>query len=58
MEDQDPPIGATTRRDALDKALSLYITLRPTVMPSADVVLNDILHIANEFHNFLKGDAK
>lgn len=58
MEDQDPSTDVFIRLDALDRALSLYAIFHPATMPSADVVLNDIMHVSNEFYTFLKGDTE
>lgn len=58
MEDQDPPINAHLRKQALEKSLQLYSRFSTAYAPDADVIVSDVMYVANKFYDFLKGETK
>ena len=60
MEDEDPPINAHLRKQALEKSIQLHSLWlhRGEINCNADLQLQDIIHVANTFYTFLKGDTK
>jgi hypothetical protein len=59
MDDQEPPINAMLRRNALDKAISAYVAISAHHILDINESHSDlILIVADKFYQFLKGDTE
>lgn len=60
MEDEDPPINAHLRKQAMEMSIQMYRLWHQQgeIHTSPELQIQDIIYVAKTFYNFLKGDTK